>query len=369
MIENFKYEFGLPELWYNRVDEMNIGINFSLDLYDYFQIESNAGYKTGLEKVYYDTELRGFYTGSIKSNNYLFFNISDYTRTTYDSWDYNQMFTSVLQLFAENDYFDYFENKRVGGGLNYHYKKFYSNFKLSTDFEKHSSEKKTTNYNLFNNKYIQRLNPEIEEGNMNSLSFNYLFDNELKYGSQKVGDTKIELNIEHSSKDLLKSDFEFTKIDFFIDYKFQIFRNRMLPNHIRTKIIASTYLDDLPAQKLSSIDGRVQSYSPFGSIKSLNNAPFVGSKLAGVFLEYNFSTIPFELIGLDIFAKYGTQIAVHGAYGKRWNREDSLGNEIESEEEFKEVGFSIGAVFGYPRVEFTYNIDNEKYYLGFNINL
>ena len=189
---------------------------------------------------------------------------------------------------------------------------------------------------------------------------------------------KIELHIEGSSPNYLNSDFNFIQFRFLCDYRFTTFFNRRPDcNYLRARIEAVTYSGTVPLQRFIVIDGSIFSYSPFGVFKTLMNKPFEGEKKFVVFWEYNFKSIPFEILDLKYFARNKYEFVVHGATGRTWMEAEKLDKINEFYEPsyvdnlHHEVGVSIIMKYKFfsVRLDGTRHLKNRHNYIGFSLNL
>lgn len=143
------------------------------------------------------------------------------------------------------------------------------------------------------------------------------------------------------------------------------------------RIAGSTFTGDLPLQRFSAIDGAFMGYSPLGAFKTLYNQPAAGEKMLALFAEYNFTSIPFEMLGLDYCAQNKYEFSLHGAIGRTWLRESALQrlsgyyNPVYYTDYRKELGFSVNLKFKFMGVKLyaTRCLDTGNDYLGFTFNL
>ena len=244
----------------------------------------------------------------------------------------------------------------------------HSELTISYNNEKHTSAYKTTDYDFFGRDYVQRDNPGIEEGNLCSVGMKLQIGDEyIPWGF--VGQKRFEVAIEHSSPDILSSDFSFTTYQCALDWRLNTFlRRRLMPNVFDIRIIAGTVEGDLPLQRFQILDGKMAFFSPFGSFKSLTDTPYEGEKYFAVFCEHNFRTVPFELLGLDWFTKQRLSFIVHGAFGRTWI-DDSRRNKLQFSPKYNddfhsEVGIALNGLYGLLRMDLTKRLDKGGFYVG-----
>jgi hypothetical protein len=280
------------------------------------------------------------------------------------------------------DYFDYLLNKKFTYGIKYGSERIRSEMIFVLNIERNSSITRKCNCRLLNKNYIQRINPAIDDGKLNSLKLHFQY--EQAYNEHEMekafGDKtdKIEFQIEHSSPKFLNSDFDFTLVKFIFDYRLKtFFKRRPDYNYLRTRIETSTCTGSLPLQRYSIIDGSIFSYSPFGIFKTLVNKPLEGEKKFVVFWEYNFKSIPFEILGLRYFTRNKYEFILHGAFGRTWlDKDREYFNTYQYTPSYKdefhhEMGLSIILKYKFlsVRLDGTYNLLNMNNYVGFSLNL
>ena len=367
--------------WYNRVEGLNVGLKFNYNFFDNYKIAITGGYQTYLRKFYYETQFK-YLINKKNEDQYFFAGYYDKTNSRYCSKHYSQLVTSLLPLFGEYDYFDYYASKKFYVGCSYGIKKIKSAVFLEFNSEDNLSLTKTSNWNILNYGYSQRKNPAIDNGRLNSIKLQFTYYqayNELSM-ERILGDKtdKIALQVEHSSAKYLKSDFSFTLYKFLFDYRLHtFFKRRPDYNYLRTRIEASVYTGTLPLQRFSIIDGSIFSYCPFGIFRTLLNKPLEGEKKFGLSWEYNFRSIPFEILGLNYFVRNKYEFIVFGALGRTWINKSRLQSISQNykpaykNELHNELGISLILKFKFAaiRLNAARNLENRKNYLGFSLNL
>ncbi len=357
--------FGV-ELWYNRVDALHAGLKFKQDLFKKLRFEILGAYNTGSKKWAYGLETKA----SFLEKNQLKLGVEFYatTHSQFSTQLYPWFMTSFLPIFAEDDYFDYYWREHVRGEITYNWRKADLDINAGFNHERHTNLPKTTDWNIIGKTYTQRENPQILEGILRSLDF------KLVYGREKVpfgfiGNQYIQLSIEHSSPSLLNSDFNFTRYEGIVEWRFNTFlQRRMLPNALDFKIIGGFSDGDLPSQRYGALDGNLFAITPFGAFRTLNGRVYRGEKYAALMWEHNFRTVPFELLGLRSIAKKGIGIILHGAHGQTWiddeNRDQQQPYYLYSGRPHHEIGVSVNSILNFFRFDMTQRLDQKAFYIG-----
>ena len=371
-------EFGF-QFWYNRVEGLNLGLKYNYRYKKRYILNSIAGYQTYAKKMFYKTQLN-YLIGEKKQ--YLYLGYYDQTDTRYRSEHYSRSITSLLPLLGKYDYFDYYSNKKFSAGFKYGKRKLKSEIGISINSENHSSINRKYQCRILGKDFTQRLNPEIDEGRLNSIKLEIGYDqsyNAIEIEKIVAAFTnKVALEIEHASSKYLNSDFDFTQYRFTFDYTLKTFLKRRPDyNFLRTRVEATTNVGELPLQRLSIIDGSLLSYSPFGVFKSLINRPLEGEKKFAFFWEHNFKSVPFEMLGLKYFARNKYEVILHGASGRTWIEKNRL-NKIKEiyKPLYKDIfhnelgiGLMMKFQFFLVRLDVTRNLNNQRNYIGFSLNL
>jgi hypothetical protein len=355
-----------PQLWFNRVDELHLGVTYKREFLKQLESGVSVSYKTGLKRWGYSAEIE--YSSGRHRSNQIKAKYYVGSESQYDRGVYSKTLVSPLPLFGLDDYFDYYWKKSFNTSYRMRIRKIDSGMELGLNDEWHSSLSKTNDYNFVKSDKKQRLNPGVSNGHLRSITL------ELAYGDEPapfgiVGQSGISLLIEHSDRNLFKSDFDFTSYLLTIDWRINTFlKRRLLPNALDLHFILGTASGSLPVQRYFGIDGNLCAFAPYGTFRSLAGRHYSGEKVAAVFWEHNFRTVPFELIGLDYLARKGWAIIIHGAHGRTWiDAQDlaRLGSTVKYIDRFhQEAGVSLNGLFGILRIDFTQRLDQKGAYLG-----
>ncbi len=291
------------------------------------------------------------------------------TDQRYNSRLYSQFMISFNTVLGGEDYFDYFKNERVYGGLILKRVLPRTDFKMTFNHERHSSYEinEIFDYSLFGWHNNRRLNPGIKDGLLNSIETGISYNVEsLNYGF--AGRRQFEIKAEFSDSKL-GSDFNFTNVTFAADWSVQTFYGRRLfANTLDIHFSAGYSFGELPAQRFGAVDGVLSRFTPFSSLKTRNKIPYEGSRYWALSAEHNFRTIPFELIGLRTLSDRGWGIIVFGGAGYS-NAENTGINFIPmlTDGIHSEAGLSLNSIFGIMRVDFAKRLDKRGSFIGVSI--
>jgi hypothetical protein len=360
-----------PQLWFNRVDGLHAGLKYTPRLAERLHISLLAAYKTSLRCGAYAAGME--YRFSTK--NPVRFKI-DYSSNTDirggDSENYSRTLASLAPLLAAADYFDYYWNKSFRVETALPLAILHSVITVRFNSEKHRSVSKRTDFNLLSSDYKQRFNPEIESGNLRSVELQVRYgDAYIPFGV--VGQKRLEFRIESTSPGLLNSDFNYTRYAVSADVSLKTWlKRRLLPMSLDIHLGAGYAGGKLPVQKFYAIDGSLLGFSPFGTMRTLASRPYEGEKYAAIFLEHNFRTVLFELMGLDFLTRNGIGIIIHGAAGRTWisaERQENADFMIRTTNRLhQEAGLSLNGLFNMFRLDVTRRLDRNNTFIGFGLS-
>ncbi len=360
-----------PQVWFNRVDGLHAGLKYTPRLAERLHLSLLAAYKTGMKRGAYAAGLE--YRFSTKNPARLKLAYSSNTDIRGgDSENYSRTLASVAPLLAAADYFDYYWNKsfQVETALPVGFLK--SLVTVQFNSEIHSSASKHTDFNLLAADYRQRFNPGIESGNLRALELQIRFgDTYIPFGM--VGQKRLEFKIEISSPGLFRSDYNYSRYNVGADYSLNTWlKRRLLPMSLDLHLAGGFAQGKLPVQKLYKIDGSLSGFSPFGTLRTLASRPYEGEKYAVIFLEHNFRTILFELMGLDFLTRNGIGIIIHGAAGRTWisaERLETTKFKIRTTDRLhQEIGLSLNGLFNMFRLDVTRRLDRNNTFIGFGLS-
>jgi len=351
-----------PRLQYNRVTGLGTGLRISKS-FKRLKFSALSDYYFGLKRFAWS--FSG--TASIKNLKLTssYFSGAD---TRYSSANFSRNINTAFALLGVTDYYDYFWNERWRTSISYKIPGITASLKLGFNSENHASLNETTAFTLLGKDKISRINPSINEGRLNSVSFNITLGHDFIPWAP-IGQNRISIDIEHSSPDFLSSDFDFTNYKVQGDFRINTFlRRRMLPPALDVHFTAGTCKGVLPLQKIGIIETSIGGFMPFGVFKTLRNRPVEGEKYAALFAEHNFRTLPFEFLGLHSLARKGIGIIVFGGIGRTWMT-DSIVNPntyspIELKKDYSEAGISINGILGIARVDFAVPLNRRGFYVG-----
>ncbi len=364
--DSFLFPGFAPDLGFNRVDEFHIGGSYDDTFFKQLTISVETAYNTGIHRWSYGTGLE--YQFGKRKQVWIKAQYGESSETRYFSDSYSRLIASLYTLLSGPDYFDYYWKKGLNFQAGYKINPLNTSVSIGLNFEEHTSLSKTNDLDILASDYVQRENPAINEGHLNSINIKIQYDDDyVPFGL--IGQNRASLEIEHSTPDLFESDFSFTNYRASVDLMINTFLTRRLfPNTLNIHLSGGYSQDDLPLQRFGILDARMGAFSPYGVFKSQLNHPIEGANYFGIYWEHHFRTVPFELLGIDWLVNQQIGLIVHGASGRTWISDETLQTlnyNFNYQDSFlHEVGVSINGLLQWFRMDFTQRLDKQDFAIG-----
>ncbi len=288
-----------------------------------------------------------------------------YTDTQSLSTPALRTFNGIVVLLGGPDYYDYYRNERLNIRAGARIPEMDTRFSFGVNLESHDRLDKRTDYDLLGEDLVQRENPAIVPGDIRSFAV------DLKIGDEDdtlgfTGSRLLSVGIEHASRDLLGSDYDFTIYRMSLDWRIEtFFTRRLLPNVLDLKITGQLGKQDVLPQRMFALDGRMSLYNRFGTFKTLQDSPYRDEEGIGIFWEHNFRTIPFEILGMRGVAEKAINVIVFGGHGRtdgRFSRDSQVFRT--SRNWHHEAGVSLSGLFSILRLDFAFRFDEPGFSVG-----
>ncbi len=363
---------GLSPVWrYNRIEGHHLGLKYQKNFSRAgVRLDIFTGYSFHSDQWDMGIRTRKRLLSINQTGIELFAGYANNTSTRYDSNLYSLGMNSLNSFLGGEDYFDYYRNEQFLTGLRFRRLLPRTNFTMSLLSESHTSFEAGSVFDnsLFGWHNIRREHPQIDEGDLRSVQFEIGYNlSSQDYGF--TGNRQIKLSAEYSN-DFLGSDFSFGRYVISIDWNFETFyQRRLFTNTLDIHFSAGTYSGELPVQRFGSIDGSLNHFSPFGSLKTRMNLPYEGSEYWIVTAEHNFRTIPFEVLGLKYPVEKGWGIILFGGAGfsKISGNQQKLLSPMVTDGVHSEIGLSLNSLFGIMRIDFAKRLDRPGSFIGFSV--
>ena len=358
-----------PLIRYNRMDGFHAGLRYSKELFDArTTLTGFGGFSVNTSFWDYGGSFKQRLLKTGRTNINANFRYAVETESRYLSPLYSLGMNSVATIFGGVDYFDYFRSESVSAGLGVD--DIFPRTDLSVTFnhEIHSNfeNESLENYSLFGWHDTRRVNPEIEDGTMQSLVFNTAI-NKQQNNFGITGRRQLLLEVEWSDE-VLGSDFNFVNYRASVDWNFQtFFKRRVFANTLDLHFSGGVSRGTVPIQKFGVIDGSMNRFTPFGSLRTRQFLPYEGTRHWLVVAEHNFRTIPFEWLGLQWFADKGWGIIVFGGAGHTYANRAIYEDRLLSNGIHTEAGVSLNSIFGILRIDVAKRLDNPGTFIGISV--
>jgi len=285
---------------------------------------------------------------------------------------------SLWTLFGEPDFYDYYGNERLRVGLAGAVPEIDLDAQFQYRNERHLSVTEVSDYNVlgrstfFGRATQQPPNPPINEGQLRSLALSLTWgDDPPLLGVFPLN--RVKVAVEHTG-DWLQSDFAYTRGELTVDGHLDtFFRRRVLPMSLDLRIVAGGALGTLPLQRFGVVEASPLPYTPFGTLRTLDDRPYQGREHAALFWEHNLRTVPFELLGLYGLADRHVELLLHGGHARTWidggaalRRQGTVLRTTDGVHH--ELGLSVNGLFrDLLRVDVTARLNRPAYSIGVSL--
>lgn len=363
-----------PQLWFDRVDALNVAARPRLSLGERLRLTGLAGYKTGRREATYGGGVE-LYAGFADLS-------ADYrygTAPRYHSRLNTRFTNSATVLLGGDDYFDYLGSERLRLGVERPLGFLGRDARLRLDLtsERQFSVERTTSYDVLGVEERQPPNPPIPEGVLRAQRLMLILGDEDGplglFGAKRRLRVSAERGLlDRGSTDLFGSsvffgseegrDLSFTRLEASVDYTIKTFlRRRLLANELRLRLTGGTFTGMLPPQRFGIVEASLRPFTSFGALKTLPTRPYEGEQYAALFWAHNFRTAPFEAAGLYGLARRGWGLILHGGHARTWVSDDTrarLDYVPRVPGGFHhEIGLSLNGVFGLVRLDVSQRLD------------
>jgi hypothetical protein len=351
-------------LHFNRVEGWYTGFGLRLDR-DLTSARVRGGYGFSDEKWKYALEIEQ----SISGNRIFWVGGEVYRRTQFrESYPqihrakqyYSPGTVTLLSLLSKNDPLDYY----LASGWSL-FGKVVMPSSATVEFrflhENHSTVIQASNFSLLNTSVHYRINPSIAAGKFRSGIFSLSYDTRkfIDIGWFETEDRSedswtIGAQLEQSSKSFFRSDFDFTRFVFHLNRWQRTIGQGALD--IRATVAYSR--GSLPPQRLIDLEATAARIADAGRFRTARVKEFVGDAVAMLLIEYHFGTLFLRPLGVSPLKDLDFILYVGFGWSSLSSRSLSLQTVPVSDAKrtFHEAGFSLGRLFTFLRVDFTWRL-------------
>jgi len=345
---------------FNRVQGNYLGIGF--DSKEYIK-----NVKIKLKYGYGFSNKLNHYSGLLKLNLFdslfsPYIKVYDNLKRVDNYYNYHVFDLTYQSLFYHNDYADYYYSKGLNYGFIYQ-PTINLNSKISFNSEHNIIANNFTDWSIFYKNEAYRKPFNISEGKINSLSISLEYDNQKYYDfgfskSPSFSDDFINMkfNYIYSSKSI-GSDFSFHQFHIVINRYQKILHNFSLNVSLKSGLL----LGDKLNQYKFHLPGNYGTFTEQSIFRSITNDNYISNKYIALFVENNFSDTIFKILQIPYLnnGKYDFFVFFNWAYLP--NYEVIQKKEITiSNNKFYEIGFGIGNIFSFLRVDFAWKLSKQN---------
>ena len=338
-----------PEIWYNRVDALHAGAVATVDTGSHLRLVGGAGWSHGLsgpERWSYETRARLSFskplslrlTGSYRAGTAVRQGVSRVPR----------MLSGIEMLLGGEDYLDYYRSEGYRLASELRVRRGTVRFTTSLRDEDHSPLSRSTSYDLLGRAAIQRPNPAIGPARLRAVRLGAIINSGPEFSLGLTGQKFLSVSAEHSVRG---SDYDYARYELSAEWALRTHgRRRLLPAMAHVRLLAGTSSGVLPLQRSFLVEGGAANLRPFGTLRTLRGRPYEGRHAVAFFWEYNFRTMPFEIIGLRPLVERGYSILVFGGHARTWALAD-----LRAASGHHELGVSISGILGFVRLDLAWH--------------
>ncbi len=205
---------------------------------------------------------------------------------------------------------------------------------------------------LFRGDNVQRMNPSIMDGNLQSIGGEVFLG---YHPVRRLSRTGMYLFAEHSDPSLLASDFDFTRLDWT-----GFFRTRTWPL-FTLDVLASVgwTWGDVPPQRFFSLESSVSGIAVGSAFRVMQVKEFYGDRYAVLSLAHNWGEIVPGLLRIPNVAAFGIEFITFGSVGwtqfgprtLEYTRTELPSTDVTREQVYYELGLGINRLLLFFRFD------------------
>lgn len=365
--------------WYNRVDGLHAGLQHRQSFGTRWSVDAGVGYAFAREAL--SSRLNAQYRWGTPRNfrwlprsGFVRLGTGHLAAPRYQSYTHNRLLNTVSTYLGYDDYFDYYERDYLHAEVGATSHRLRTTLAAGVQLERHRSLNSETDFEGWLLGDGQRPNPVIDEGDFVAWTLG-LEVGDAKLGTGETPLSHFDLTLTRASDHALGGTFDFDRIDGKLNLDLPTFFRRQAWGH-RLRIFVQggyTLRGEVPVQRLGIVDNAIGPYSPLGGFRAYDGLPREGEHHVGAFWEHDFTTWPFEALGLWFLADNNIGLRIHGGHGRTWLSEErrrGLRFVPSYEDRFHhELGVSVTNVFGFPlRIGATYRLDAPGWFWTFGLS-
>lgn len=378
--DNFAINAPLNFYHFNRVEGHSLKLGFYLDDYYDRRLNSSLEFSYGFSDKNFKTDFSVEYLLSDYRTTSIRFNAYNKLKVLFgSSIAYWEITASLLALFNKEEFRDYYYSNgfdiEIEGEV-------FPILSLKTGFKNHTdkSAQNNSDFSFFRKDRSYRENPVIYETKINALTagFELDFRDYIEDGYYRrrtsFGRSYIIFSgdVTYSSKNLLKSNLDFTTYELRIRSFLKTFRSAFM----RFRVYGMYNNGTLPYQDMYALPGNINLISKQYTFRTLRINEIFGERVVTLNLEHNFGSELFRLLNIPLLRDWEITLNTffNAAVSEIGNESSSfLPTEIKTfTRPFYEVGFGIGQGILPLQLEFAWKLnyrDSNNFIVSLNMFL
>ena len=348
---------------FNRVQGSYVGLGATSNrLLPATILTGRTGYATANDRLYFGGEVEQFASYTRRHSVGMEFHRS--LQCTDAGSILSEMTPTIMSLLFKDDPSDYFENEGWSFFTRAHV---FPRAKIELRFlsERHTNALVRTDYSFFNRSGNYRINPEIQQGRLQSLAFTCTYDSRdyLDFGLFRIPDATreswvSEASIEFTDRKTLGSDFNFSRILLLSEWNVPTSSNMTL----NVKVRGGWSWSALPPQRMFDLVGSSTGFVPDWGFSALKTKEFSGDKCLSLYVEHNLGNVFRRWLDISFLEDYTLSVMGGGA----WSDISEASRQLlrvpvqTAKEVYWEAGFGIGGLFDAFQLDLTTRLSHKK---------
>ena len=275
---------------------------------------------------------------------------------------YDPFFNGIAAILLKVDIYDYYRAEGWNIGTVFDPSPVV-NLRLTYTNADETSAPKVTDYSLFYRHAAFRDNPSVDPGTVRSVRLDFRLGRE-PLPIDFVAYDGLGFSIEHSSRALLASNFDFTRYEAYGTFSLVTFgRSFLFKPQLRIRASAGLSSGTLPLQRYFSVESGAAGTAPFGVMHAMGLKEFRGTSYVAIGAEHNFRSIPFLWLGIPQSLRHNLELVIHAGAANSWGAGIFPHHE---EGWYYEAGVGLSRIFDLFRLDGTWRLSAPR---GFALTL
>jgi len=268
-------------------------------------------------------------------------------------------FNSLTSLIVRNDYRGYYLSDGWDFFILYEPTRRVRT-KLTYFHEDHSPVQANTDYGFFKGVQEFRPNPMADAGKLRSFQFEFSLGRKPE-PFDIVARDGLDVLVELSAPEIAKSDFDFLRCEIVGTLNIPTFGDRYFsPPGFRLRLAAGAASEDVPRQRVFSLESSSSGFGPFGVMRGMRVKEFFGREYVALNVEHNFRSLPFLWLDIPFLYRNNIEFIIHGGVAQSGGTAHTSLDVPTTNGWYSEIGFGISRIFELVRCDFTWRLSGPK---------